>query len=91
MRIVLWDPAKRVTLTNSLMHHAIDYTPYEGIEIIGWPVATVAHGRVVMRDGQIHAEPGEGRFLPRGPYDFIKPRGVVPNGFDPTAGCGAST
>ncbi len=36
-----------------------------------------------MRDGKVQAEPGTGRFLPRGPYDFIRPRGVVPDGFDP--------
>jgi dihydropyrimidinase len=28
--LVIWDPAKRVVLTNALMQHAIDYTPYEG-------------------------------------------------------------
>lgn len=83
--LVLWDPARRITLTNSLMHHAIDYTPYDGMEVTGWPVATIARGRVVMRDGQVQAEPGEGRFLSRAPYNFIKPRGVVPNGFDPAA------
>ncbi|MGH7158875.1 MAG: dihydropyrimidinase [Acetobacteraceae bacterium] len=83
--LVLWDPTRRVTLTNALMQHAIDYTPYEGMEVTGWPVATLARGRVVMRDGRVHAEPGEGRFLPRAPYDFIKPRGVMPNGFDPAA------
>jgi dihydropyrimidinase len=30
----------------------------------------------------VQAEPGTGRFLPRGPYDLIKPRGVVPFDFD---------
>ena len=28
--LVLWDPGKRVTITNALMQHVIDYTPYEG-------------------------------------------------------------
>ena len=28
--IALWDPARRVTLTQELMHHGSDYTPYEG-------------------------------------------------------------
>ena len=80
--LVLWDPTKKVTLTNALMQHAIDYTPYEGLEVTGWPVATVARGRVVMRDGVVQAEPGTGRFLARGPYDLIRPRGVLPDGFD---------
>lgn len=79
--IVLWDPAKKVTITNALMQHAIDYTPYEGLEVTGWPVATIRRGAVVMRDGKVQAEPGTGRFLPRGPYDLVKPRGVMPDGF----------
>jgi dihydropyrimidinase len=39
--LVLWDPAKKVTITNALMQHAIDYTPYEGLEVTGWPVTTL--------------------------------------------------
>ena len=80
--LVLWDPAKRVTITNSLMQHAIDYTPYEGLEVIGWPVMTMARGRIVMRDNLVTADPGSARFLARGPYEMIKPRGIFPNGFN---------
>ena len=80
--LALWDPMKKVTLTNALMRHAIDYTPYEGLEVTGWPVMTVRRGAVVMREGAVQAEPGTGRFLPRGPYDFIQPRGVLADGFD---------
>ena len=80
--LALWDPKKRVTITNALMQHAIDYTPYEGLEVTGWPVATVRRGTVVMRDGVVQAEPGTGQFLPRGPYEMVRPRGVLPNGFD---------
>ena len=80
--LALWDPTKKVTLTNSIMQHAIDYTPYEGLEVTGWPVATVRRGTVVMRDGVVQAEPGTGQFLPRGPYDMVRPRGVLADGFD---------
>ncbi|MBX9593653.1 MAG: dihydropyrimidinase [Roseomonas sp.] len=79
--LVLWDPKKKVTITNALMQHAIDYTPYEGLEVTGWPVSTIRRGEVVMRDGKVQAEPGTGRFLPRGPYDMVKPRGITPDGF----------
>jgi dihydropyrimidinase len=83
--LVLWDAGKQVTITNALMHHHIDYTPYEGRTVTGWPVATVKGGRVAMRDGVVKAEPGTGQFLARGPYDMIKPRGVLPDGFDAAA------
>ncbi|MCB8874838.1 dihydropyrimidinase [Acidisoma silvae] len=83
--LVLWDPTRRVTITNDLMQHAIDYTPYEGLEVIGWPQMTIARGRVVMQDGVVTAEPGSAKFLARGPYELIRPRGVLPNGFDTSA------
>ncbi len=83
--LVLWDPARRVTITNAMLQQAIDYTPYEGLEVTGWPVATVRRGEVVMQDGRVQAEPGSGQFLPRGPYDMIRPNGRVPNGFDASA------
>ena len=83
--LVLWDPAKRVTITNALLQQAIDYTPYEGMDVTGWPVATLRRGTVVMQDGRVQAEPGSGRFLPRGPYELIRPTGRVPDGFDASA------
>ncbi len=83
--LVLWDPAKKTVITNALMQQAIDYTPYEGLEVTGWPVATLSRGRLVMRDGQVQAEPGSGQFLARGPYDLIKPTGNLPDGFDASA------
>jgi dihydropyrimidinase len=74
-----------VTLTNAVMQHILDYTPYEGRLVTGWPVATLRRGAVVMRDGTIQAEPCSGQFLARAPYDLIRPRGVLPDGFDASA------
>ncbi|MDB5411776.1 MAG: hydA [Rubritepida sp.] len=80
--LVLWDPRAKRTITNAMMQHAVDYTPYEGMEITGWPMMTIRRGEVVMRDGVVQAEPGTAKFLPRGPYAMIAPRGVLANGFD---------
>ena len=83
--ITIWDPERRVTITQGLMQHAVDYTPYEGVAVTGWPTHTIRRGSVVMRDGQVSAEPGSGRYLPVAPYDLIRPRGVLPDGFDASA------
>jgi dihydropyrimidinase len=80
--IALWDPASEVTLTNAVMQHAIDYTPYEGMRVTGWPVRVLRRGETVMLDGEVRAQPGSGAYLPRAPYDLVAPRGVVPDGFD---------
>ena len=75
--LVVWDATRRVTITNEMMQHIIDYTPYEGLQGTGWPVATIRRGEIVMRDGKVQAEPGSGQ--------LIKPAGRLPNGFDASA------
>ena len=80
--IVLWDPAKKILMSNKTMQHAIDYTPYEGRTVTGWPVLTMRRGAVVMSRGQVHAAPGTGRYIPRSRYELIAPSGRLPNGFE---------
>jgi dihydropyrimidinase len=63
--IVIWDPERRVTITHSLLHDGSDYTPYEGLEVTGWPVLTMVRGRTVVRDGELVGEKGYGTYLPR--------------------------
>ena len=83
--LVLWDPGKKRTLTNAMMHHGSDYTPFEGRETVGVPVAVYLRGRNAFSDNAVLADPGEGKFLARGPYPFIEPSGMFPAGFDPYA------
>ena len=64
--IALWDADKRVTITQNLMHHGSDYTPYEGLEVTGWPVTTLLRGEVVFDRGVPVARPGGGQFIARG-------------------------
>ncbi|PTV95985.1 dihydropyrimidinase [Rhodobacter aestuarii] len=80
--IVLWDANRKVTITNALLQHAVDYTPYEGMEVTGWPVATYLRGKLSMKDGVVCAEPGQGQFLKREAYELATPRGITPNGFN---------
>lgn len=83
--IVLWDPAKKQTITNALLQHGVDYTPYEGREVTGWPVMTLRRGEIVMKDGEMVAAEGSGAFLARGSYELAKPLGRLANGFDAAA------
>ncbi|RYH07134.1 dihydropyrimidinase [Tropicimonas sp. IMCC6043] len=49
--IVLWDPAQTRTITQDILHHGSDYTPWEGFEVTGWPVRTILRGQTVMLGG----------------------------------------
>ncbi|ONG50113.1 dihydropyrimidinase [Pseudoroseomonas deserti] len=80
--LVLWNPDAERTIRQADLHHAIDYTPWEGFSAKGWPQVTIRRGEVAVRDGEVLAQPGSGRFLARGPYALARPRGVVPDGFD---------
>ncbi|MGE8319484.1 MAG: dihydropyrimidinase [Comamonas sp.] len=62
--IVIWDE-KPCTIRNADLHHAVDYTPYEGIELQAWPALTLSRGEVVW-DGEFHPRPGQGEYLRRG-------------------------
>lgn len=62
--LAIWDPRKRVVIRNSILHHAVDHTPYEGMNVTGWPVTTISRGEVVWEDGRITSTPGRGQFLP---------------------------
>ncbi|MGJ5206789.1 dihydropyrimidinase [Bradyrhizobium sp. HKCCYLR20261] len=64
--IALWDPSKTAKISQDGLHHGSDYTPYEGIEITGWPVATMLRGKFVVRDGKLLGAKGEGRYVTRG-------------------------
>ena len=63
--IAIWDPELRQVLTHSMLDDGSDYTPYEGLEITGWPILTMVRGKIVVRDGQLAAEKGGGTYLPR--------------------------
>jgi dihydropyrimidinase len=60
LSLALWDPEREVTISQSVLHHGCDYTPYEGLKVKGWPMTTILRGQVVVSDGKLHAEPGTG-------------------------------
>lgn len=62
--IALWDPKKQLTLTNEMLQHGADYTPYEGLAVTGWPVRLLVRGKTVMDQGSI-VRAAEGRYLSR--------------------------
>lgn len=62
--LVIWETGGHKVINNNDLHHNVDYTPYEGIEINAWPLITMSRGCVVCRDGQYLGQPDLGEFLP---------------------------
>lgn len=70
--LVIWDEREFV-LTNAMLHHAVDHTPYEGHTLHAWPALTLMGGDVVWDGTQFHPRAGRGRFLPCG-VPTLRPR-----------------
>jgi dihydropyrimidinase len=61
--IAIWDPEKRVVIRNDNLHHNVDYTPFEGFDVQGWPETMLSRGEIVVDAGALAGKPGRGRFL----------------------------
>ncbi len=60
--LVIWGERK-LKVENALLHHNVDYTPYEGIELSAWPEITISRGEIVWSRPEVKAAKGRGRFL----------------------------
>ncbi|CAN7569565.1 dihydropyrimidinase [Variovorax paradoxus] len=62
--LVVWGTTPRA-IRNADLHHDVDYTPYEGIDVKAWPALTLARGEVVWDGERFHPRAGRGEFLRR--------------------------
>jgi dihydropyrimidinase len=62
--VVLIDPTLRKALTREDFHVS-DYSPWEGWEILGWPVTTVLRGKVLVEGGRLVRDARDGQLVPR--------------------------
>jgi dihydroorotase-like cyclic amidohydrolase len=63
--LAIVDLDRRETVSPAVLLSAQDFTPFEGMELTGWPVLTVLRGQVVYSEGRIMVQPGIGRYLRR--------------------------
>jgi dihydropyrimidinase len=71
--LVVWDE-RDVTIDNRALHHAVDYTPYEGMQLKAWPGLTLSRGEVVWDGQAFTGQAGRGRFLPCGTPSLLPKR-----------------
>lgn len=64
--LAIWDDDVRGAVHIENLHDNMDYTPYEGMELEGWPTTTIARGEIVWHEGRVTGLPGKGRLLKRG-------------------------
>lgn len=69
--VIVFDPGRRANLTRSMLHERVDYTPYEGLALQGWPAATFLSGRLIA--GAVSAQPSSAP-APVGQFVAAQPR-----------------
>lgn len=61
--LCIWDDQYETTIDNARLHHAVDYTPYQGMAIKGWPAITLSRGAVVAEYHSFCGDLKHGRYL----------------------------
>ncbi|MBS3815495.1 MAG: amidohydrolase family protein, partial [Hadesarchaea archaeon] len=62
--LVIIDRKKEWEIKPEKLHHKVNWTPYAGMKITGFPEKTISRGEVISENGEVIGESGRGKFLP---------------------------
>ena len=63
--IVIIDPKLERTITCKDSLYGMDWYPYEGMTVKGWPIITISKGKILWKNGEFLGQAGDGAFLKR--------------------------
>ena len=63
--LVVWDANATRTISAKTHHQNVDFNIFEGRTVKGIATQTIAAGKLVWTNGELRAERGAGRYLPR--------------------------
>jgi dihydropyrimidinase len=66
--VVVFDPAKKVTISAKTHHSKVDYNLYEGTEVVGSPDVVLLRGNVLVENDELVATPGIGKYVARAKF-----------------------
>jgi dihydropyrimidinase len=66
--LVVWDANASRTISAKTHHQNVDFNVFEGRTVKGVADQTIAAGKLVWANGDLRAERGAGRYLPRQPF-----------------------
>ncbi len=67
--LIVIDPRKEVVIDHEMLHSAMDYSPFEGMSVAGFPEWTISRGDMIVGDGKPSAERGRGQLVSRSPIE----------------------
>jgi len=68
--LVIWDPEKRFTLSQKTLHMKVDYSPFEGREVVGRPSHVFSRGKLVIEGDRYLGKKGDGQFQRRSTFSL---------------------
>lgn len=72
--IVLFDPNVERTLSVETHHMNVDYSALEGMKVTGQPITVLSRGEYVIKDNELVAKSGTGKFIKRAKFDAKLPK-----------------
>jgi dihydropyrimidinase len=63
--IAIFDPNHELTLSADALHEQVDWTPYDGLNLRGWPRTVLSRGQIIVDQGRFVGNQGHGRFVRR--------------------------
>ncbi len=67
--VVIFDPRVKNNISAETLH-GVDYTPFQGLEITGWPRDVFLRGHKIVDNGIFVGPKGGGQFVPRQKFNF---------------------
>jgi dihydropyrimidinase len=61
------DPNREVEVDHEILHSAMDYSPYEGMRLAGFPTWTMSRGDIIVGQGEPQGDRGRGQLVQRSP------------------------
>jgi dihydropyrimidinase len=63
--LVIFDPNAQHRLSTETLHENVDWTPYAGLALQGWPRTTLSRGAVIVENSEFIGAAGRGQFVQR--------------------------
>ena len=64
--VVIFNPTKKHTISVKTHHMRVDYSAYEGLEVIGKCETVLLRGKVAVENDKLLLQKGNGKFIKRG-------------------------
>ncbi len=63
--LIIFDPTLKRLISPEILHYNIDWNPFEGIKVVGWPIVTILRGKILVENGEFIGPSNYGQFQKR--------------------------